>query len=120
MRSLSMAPTLVELKRYFAKYKKGIERHENSAECIAVSPSIDTGVVEFDDFLKIVLEHRSTENVANEILTAFQHYDSQRLGYVDAKQLKYILTNTGEKLSERDGNVDVDDVVVTRFHSFIL
>ncbi|CAF1590951.1 unnamed protein product [Adineta ricciae] len=84
MRSLSMAPTIVELKRYFAKYRK------------------DSGVVEFDDFLKIVLEHRSTENTANEILAAFQQYDTQRLGYIDSKQLKYILTHTGEKLTDRD------------------
>jgi len=59
--------------------------------------------VEFDDFLKIVLEHRSTENAPVEILEAFRHYDTQRLGYIDAKQLKYILTNTGEKLTDRDG-----------------
>ena len=63
----------------------------------------DAGVVEFDDFLKIVLEHRSTEDAPNEILAAFQHYDSQRLGYIDSKQLRYILTNTGEKLTDRDG-----------------
>ncbi len=59
--------------------------------------------MEFDDFLKIVLEHRSTEDTANEILAAFQQYDTQRLGYVDAKQLRYILTNTGEKLTDTDG-----------------
>ncbi len=64
---------------------------------------IDTGVVEFDDFLKIVLEHRSTENTPNEIMAAFQLYDTQRHGYIDAKQLRYILTNTGEKLTDKDG-----------------
>ena len=66
---------------------------------------VDSGVVEFDDFLKIVLEHRSTENTANEILAAFQQYDTQRLGYIDAKQLKYILTHTGEKLTDKDGKL---------------
>jgi Ca2+-binding EF-hand superfamily protein len=71
--------------------------------CNSILYSIDAGVVEFDDFLKIVLEHRSTENAPNEILAAFQHYDTQRLGYIDSKQLRYILTNTGEKLTDRDG-----------------
>ena len=65
--------------------------------------SIETGVVEFDDFLKIVLEHRSTENTPNEILSAFKLYDTQRHGYIDAKQLRYILTHTGEKLTDKDG-----------------
>lgn len=65
--------------------------------------SIETGVVEFDDFLKIVLEHRSTENTPNEIISAFKLYDTQRHGYIDAKQLRYILTHTGEKLTDKDG-----------------
>lgn len=64
---------------------------------------LDAGVVEFDDFLKIVLEHRSVEDAPKEILAAFQHYDTQRMGFIDAKQLKYILTHTGEKLTDRDG-----------------
>jgi calmodulin len=64
---------------------------------------IDTGVVEFDDFLKIVFEHRSTENTPNEILAAFRLYDTQRQGFIDAKRLRYILTNIGEKLTDKDG-----------------
>ncbi|CAF0722057.1 unnamed protein product [Didymodactylos carnosus] len=84
MRSLKMAPTLVELKRYFNKYKK------------------DSNIVEFDDFLKIVLEHRSVEKSAQEILQAFQGYDQQRYGYIDSKELRRILTQTGEKLADRD------------------
>ena len=90
MRSLSMAPTITELKRYFNKYKK------------------DAGVVEFDDFLKIVLEHRSVEDAPKEILAAFQHYDTQRMGFIDSKQLRYILTHTGEKLTDRDGKNPTD------------
>lgn len=70
----------------------------------------DAGVVEFDDFLKIVLEHRSIEDAPQEILAAFQHYDTQRVGYVDAKQLRYILTHTGEKLTDRDGNFRVSSI----------
>lgn len=80
---------------------------------------VDSGVVEFDDFLKIVLEHRSTENTANEILAAFQQYDTQRLGYIDAKQLKYILTHTGEKLTDRDGKLSnaIECFIPFYFHS---
>lgn len=51
------------------------------------------------------MEHRSAEDAPREILAAFQHYDTQRLGYIDAKQLRYILTNTGEKLTDRDGKL---------------
>ncbi|CAF4466268.1 unnamed protein product [Rotaria socialis] len=95
MRSLSMAPTLVELKRYFTKYKK------------------DAGVVEFDDFLKIILEHRSVENTSNEIMAAFQLYDTKKHGYIDAKQLRYILTHTGEKMTDRDVDLILRELNVT-------
>ena len=74
-------------------------------------------MIEFDDFLRIVLEHRSVEDAPNEILAAFQHYDTQRLGYVDAKQLRYILTNTGEKLSDRDGKSLYRDINIFLFFS---
>jgi Ca2+-binding EF-hand superfamily protein len=78
-------------------------------------------VVEFDDFLKIVLEHRSTENTPNEIMNAFKLYDAQRHGYIDAKQLRYILTNTGEKLTDKDGEkkermkIFINNIFVTYF-----
>ena len=49
------------------------------------------------------MEHRSTENTPNEILKAFKIYDTQKHGYIDAKQLRNILTNTGEKLTDKDG-----------------
>lgn len=65
--------------------------------------------------MKIVLEHRSVEDAPNEILAAFQHYDTQRLGYVDAKQLKYILTNTGERLTEKDGKREISSLLRVDF-----
>ena len=73
---------------------------------------IDAGIVEFDDFLKIVLEHRSTENTPNEIMAAFQLYDAQRHGYIDAKQLRYLLTNMGEKLTDKDGRLDDENWLI--------
>jgi Ca2+-binding EF-hand superfamily protein len=36
-------------------------------------------------------------------MSAFKLYDTHRHGYIDAKQLRYILTNTGEKLTDKDG-----------------
>lgn len=78
-------------------------------------------MVEFDDFLKIVLEHRSTENTPNEIMAAFQLYDTQRQGYIDAKQLRYLLTNTGEKLTDKDGELArTRDPSVHRMRSLFL
>lgn len=43
------------------------------------------------------------ENANKEILNAFKLYDVNKTGYITVKQLKSILTMTGERLSNKDG-----------------
>ncbi len=65
------------------------------------------------------MEHRSAENTPNEILSAFKLYDSQRHGYIEAKQLRYILTNIGEKLTDKDGKKSSRRIILIN-KSFLL
>jgi Ca2+-binding EF-hand superfamily protein len=46
-----------------------------------------------------------TEEANKEILNAFKLYDTKKTGYISAKELKMILTMTGEKLSSKDGKL---------------
>ena len=54
--------------------------------------------------MNIVHAHSQTENANDEILNAFKAYDVNKKGYLTTKELKAILTMTGERLSNRDGN----------------
>lgn len=86
MRSLNIKPTLVELKNYFKKYQKDAATN-----------------LDFAEFLDILHVHLQTEHANAEILTAFKMFDTQKTGYISVKDLKFMLTMTGEKLSNKDG-----------------
>ena len=86
MRSLNIKPTLVELKNYFEKYQK------------------DGSHLDFAEFLNILHVHLQTEHASVEILTAFKMFDQKKTGYITVKDLRFMLTQTGEKLSNKDGN----------------
>jgi Ca2+-binding EF-hand superfamily protein len=83
MRSLNIKPTLTELKEYFVKYGK-------------------EGHIDFADFLDILHFHLQTEEAAKEILKAFKTYDTRNTGYISVKDLRFLLTMTGEKLTNKD------------------
>lgn len=84
MRSLNIKPTLTELKEYFVKYGKD-------------------GRIDFAEFLDILHFHLQSEEAAKEILSAFRSYDTRKTGYISIKDLRFILTMTGEKLTDKDG-----------------
>ncbi|CAF1106412.1 unnamed protein product [Brachionus calyciflorus] len=92
MRSLNLKPTKTELSNYFNKYKK------------------EDGQIDFAEFLNVIHLHTQTENANEEILAAFKAYDINKKGYLTAKELKAILTTTGEKLSNRDVEMIIQEV----------
>jgi len=48
-------------------------------------------------------DHSSVENPEKELLDAFRAHDRQKQGYVNASDVRNILMNLGEKLSNREG-----------------
>ncbi|XP_013394046.1 calmodulin-like protein 4 isoform X1 [Lingula anatina] len=83
MRSLGYSPTIVELQTYYKKYQK-------------------EGKIDFATFLDIMHEHSQNEKCQEELVAAFQSHDIQRRGYVNASEVKNILTQFGEKLNKRE------------------
>ena len=59
--------------------------------------------IDFAEFLNILHDHIKIENANDEILNAFKAFDVNKRGYLTSKELKAILTQTGEKLSNKDG-----------------
>jgi len=54
--------------------------------------------------LNILHDHLQGGDVKQEMLNAFKAYDHKKTGFINVKDLRAILTGTGEKLSNRDGN----------------
>ncbi len=84
-----MAPTSNELKSYFSKHRK------------------DDSRIDFAEFLNILHEHLQNENSSTEMLNAFKAYDTKKSGFINSKDLRAILTASGEKLSNKDGRFDL-------------
>lgn len=65
--------------------------------------NVKDGHIDFAEFLNILHTHIQSEHANDDILNAFKAYDSNKKGYLTVKELKSILTMTGEKLSNKDG-----------------
>ena len=59
--------------------------------------------IEFASFLECMHDHSSVENPEKELLDAFRAHDRHKQGYVNASDVRNILMNLGEKLSNREG-----------------
>lgn len=111
MRSLNIKPTIDELKKYFLKHNKdGIYFNSNwnlnNKLIILISCEFFfVGRIDFAEFLDILHHHLKTEEAGKEILAAFRIYDTRKTGYISTKDLKFLLTMTGEKLSNKDGKL---------------
>ncbi|GFR65264.1 calmodulin [Elysia marginata] len=60
------------------------------------------GSIDFASFLNIMHEHSQVEDKQKELRAALVAHDRTKKGYVDAGELKHILTSMGEKLTSRE------------------
>lgn len=81
MRSLGMSPTIAELRDYMKQ--KG-------------------GKMAFADFLDVMHQNSTKENIPKELLAAFRGSDPNKKGVIPAKDLWHILVKWGEKVSPRE------------------
>ncbi|XP_025084183.1 calmodulin-like protein 4 [Pomacea canaliculata] len=84
MRSLGYSPTREEIASYYAKY------------------ATSDGRIDFAIFLDIMHSHSRVENCQKELLDALMAQDRNHTGYVNAADIRHILTNTGEHLSRNE------------------
>ena len=93
-----------ELKLILNRIDKNLSQNEINDVFDQISSS-GKGI-DFDDFLEFLNEIQTNkqENKTNvdEIITAFQYFDRDHNGYISIKEMKYILTSLGEKMSENE------------------
>lgn len=84
IRSLGYCVTKEEVKAYFEKSRTG------------------DGSIDFASFLNIMHDHSRVEDKQTELKAALIAHDREKRGYVEASELKHILTTMGEKLTSRE------------------
>ena len=87
MRSLRVSPTEPEI-RAFLRAKNG--------------------VLSFADFLDCMHAQQRRERPAEEVRRALAASDSRRRGAIPVKELRHLLSGWGEKLSAREGNLNLN------------
>eukprot|EP01095_Lingulamoeba_sp_RSL-Kostka_P009014 TRINITY_DN3077_c0_g3_i1.p1 TRINITY_DN3077_c0_g3~~TRINITY_DN3077_c0_g3_i1.p1 ORF type:complete len:158 (-),score=70.54 TRINITY_DN3077_c0_g3_i1:68-541(-) len=73
-------------------------------EMIAAVDEDRNGTIEFEEFLKMMVKKMNTAETEDEVRAAFRVFDKNSDGFITAAELRYVLTNLGEKL--RDDEVE--------------
>ncbi|XP_070504182.1 calmodulin-like [Chironomus tepperi] len=84
-----------------------------------------SGSIDYDEFLKMMANIvKSPVDEEQEIWDAFRVFDKDNDGFVSIEELKYVLTNLGEKLTDQEMNeilkdADADGDGKLNFEEFI-
>jgi calmodulin len=126
MRSLGQNPTEAELMDMITEVRTGLPRCSSCphlwvtpiadsflfAFLIAFSPyeQIDadgSGTIDFPEFLTMMARKMKDTDSEEEILEAFKVFDKDGNGFISAAELRHIMTNLGEKLTDEE----VDEMI---------
>eukprot|EP00918_Siedleckia_nematoides_P002298 GHVU01005223.1.p3 GENE.GHVU01005223.1~~GHVU01005223.1.p3 ORF type:complete len:150 (+),score=37.62 GHVU01005223.1:178-627(+) len=73
------------------------------------------GTIEFVEFLNLMAKKMKDNDTEEELIEAFKVFDRDGNGYISAAELRHVMTNLGEKLSEdevdemiREADIDGD------------
>jgi calmodulin len=78
--------------------------------CIAshhLQISLQLGTIDFPEFLTMMARKMKDTDSEEEILEAFKVFDKDGNGFISAAELRHIMTNLGEKLSDEE----VDEMI---------
>lgn len=108
MRALGLNPTEAEMK-----------------EMLAAADVNQHGTVDFPEFLTLMAGKARHAESEHELLQAFQVFDKNGKGFISAAELRHIMTNLGERMTDteineifrevdvlnKDGNINYKDFV---------
>ena len=74
---------------------------------IQVLPILGNGTIDFPEFLTMMARKMRDTEGEEEIKEAFRVFDKDGNGHISASELRYIMTNLGEKLTDEE----VDEMI---------
>ena len=73
-------------------------------------PFLGNGTIDFPEFLTMMARKMKDTDSEEEIREAFRVFDKDGNGFISAAELRHVMTNLGEKLTDEE----VDDVISRR------
>ncbi|KAI0244604.1 Calmodulin-2, partial [Massospora cicadina] len=84
---------------------RSLGQNPTEAELQALINDIDTdgnGTVDFAEFLTLMARNMKNADSEEEIREAFKVFDKDNNGYISAAELRHVMTNLGEKLTDKE------------------
>lgn len=86
--------------------------------CVNDNHSTGNGTIEFNEFLAMMAKRQSEATELEEITDAFKVFDKNGDGFINAAELRHVMTNLGEKLSDgevqdmiKEADIDGDGMI---------
>lgn len=107
MRSLGQRPTDTELKNM-----------------VTMVDQDGNGTIEFNEFLHMMAKKMKETDKEHELREAFRVFDRNHDGFISAPELKLVMTNLGEKVTDEEvedmiKEIDLDGDGLINLHEFI-
>jgi len=82
------------------------------------------GTIEFNEFLQMMSKKMKEADSEEELREAFRVFDKNQDGFISSAELRHVMTNLGEKLSDEEVDdmikeADIDGDGMVNYHEFV-
>merc|ERR1712050_66055 len=106
---------------------RSLGQNPTEAELMDMIQEIDgdgSGTIDFPEFLTMMARKMKDTDSEEEILEAFKVFDKDGNGFISAAELRYIMTNLGEKLTDEEVDemireADIDGDAEINYEEFV-
>merc|ERR1711901_8213 len=82
------------------------------------------GTIDFPEFLSLMARKMKDTDTEEELIAAFKVFDRDGNGFISAAELRHVMTNLGEKLTDEEvdemtGEADVDGDGQINYEEFL-